>query len=86
MKIVHPFEKPATSQEILDILKLYAADTVTELSKLGATCAEIRQAKARLGDPGCFDTEPGKDMSPRASRVYEILLSGQEHPATYETG
>ena len=86
MDILRPFEKPATNREISGILGLYAADTLMDISRVGATRAEIRQAKAWFDDPGHAGEAPGKEISLRAIGVYEILLGERERSATHETG
>ncbi len=74
--------KPATGQEIQEIIGHGSGELVTEIMRVGATMGEIVQACEWLDD----DDYMGKreiPMDARARLIYEILRKDRERLETY---
>ena len=77
--------KPATGQEIRKLLGACSEDeTITEISKIGATEAEIAEARAWLDSDDYMAVELKKRMSPRILEVYEVLWRERDRLAQGE--
>ena len=65
-----PMSRPANNDEIVGIMGQIPASTVVAIARLGATVAELSQARAWLGD----DAATASDLQHRCEgRVAEIV-------------
>lgn len=71
-------ERPATGREVEELLGQADADLVADILHSGATCSDIREAKAWLDDDDYIGATLKKPMHERVRRVYNILLEERE--------
>ncbi|MBU6476066.1 MAG: hypothetical protein KGL10_00580 [Alphaproteobacteria bacterium] len=80
-------DPPATAHDIANILGPTDRETVSAISRTGASRAEIWQAKAWLDDNRPADGSLQKDIiNDNVRRVYDILAEERDRYTTYETG
>jgi len=66
-------EKPATAQDIREILGPVDEETVIEITRTGASRAEVQMASAWEADEAHSGPGEGASLSSRARGVYDII-------------